>query len=454
MTSNALAKIRAARSQLVERHPFYGTLALYLTPVECVQGEGGLLLNTNGVSLFYNPDFIEACTTNELIGAIAHEVYHCALQHNLRIKGRDLKRWNAACDYAINPLLIQAGFVLPEGVLIDPAFQGMSAEEIYTRLSKLEKPKPPHAQKVNETLTNGNEGGVNSPSPQGLGKGPGSAPEKPSFEPGYAGAAGLAATLVAKALQMPVSEPQITPGTAPGGTTVGCNWGAFQPAPLGGVTTSPPEEVWRGRVSHALACAGRLAGTLSADLTAIADQAKKPVVNWREQLQAFIRDKAKTDFSWVTPNKRMLNQGFILPGVIPNGLDKIGICVDTSGSIDEKLFSQFLSEIGSAMDAVNASEVIIVQCDASVKRVDRFSANEPITPKIVGRGGTKFSPALSWFLDNEPDIAVLIYFTDLESNAFGPEPPMPVLWAAYGYESRLNELASKVPFGTVIKITE
>ena len=45
--------------------------------------------------------------------------------------GRDPKRWNMACDYAINPLLIDAGLNLPEGVLLDNRFRGMSAERIY-----------------------------------------------------------------------------------------------------------------------------------------------------------------------------------------------------------------------------------------------------------------------------------------------------------------------------------
>ena len=59
---------------------------------------------------------------------------HPALHHHVRRSGRDPKRWNVACDYAINPLFVDAGLTLPEGVLLDNRFRGMSAEQIYNLL--------------------------------------------------------------------------------------------------------------------------------------------------------------------------------------------------------------------------------------------------------------------------------------------------------------------------------
>lgn len=430
-----LMKLRKARSQLIHNHPFYGTLAMYLILTERSNQSDGAAFSTNGKNLFYKSHFVEECTMNELIGCIAHEVMHCCLQHHIRRKHRDIKQWNIACDYAINPILISAGFVLPKDVLIEPTFTGMSAEEIYARLAS---PAKPH----NQTCSNTTLGGANTTI------GGAAVSHSGGLQGGQSprGASGVAAKAAKPAL--PGSNQGFRAVKAPA-------WGAFtDAAPPKGAESPPQAELWGERVTHALAVAARAAGGLSADLKAIAESNKRPTVNWQEQLQTFIRDKARTDHSWVKPNKRMLNQGFILPGTTPMGLEKIGICVDTSGSINEKLFKQFLSEIESAMDAVNAQEVIIVQCDAKVKRVNRFDQDEPIVVEIVGRGGTKFSPALAWFEEHEPDIAVLIYFTDLESNDYGQEPPMPVLWAAYGYESRLNVLAEKVPFGSVIKIIE
>jgi Putative metallopeptidase domain len=41
-----------------------------------------------------------------------------------------------ACDYAINPLLLDAGLTLPKDVLIEHRFRGMSAERIYNLIDE------------------------------------------------------------------------------------------------------------------------------------------------------------------------------------------------------------------------------------------------------------------------------------------------------------------------------
>src|ERR1700756_4405855 len=73
------------------------------------------------------------------MGTLAHEVMHPALQHHTRRNGRDPRRWNMACDYAINPILVDAGLTLPEGVLLEDRFRGMSAERIYNQLEEEEQ---------------------------------------------------------------------------------------------------------------------------------------------------------------------------------------------------------------------------------------------------------------------------------------------------------------------------
>jgi hypothetical protein len=91
---------------------------------------------TDGVSLFYNPAFVETLNAAELAGVLAHEVMHPALQHHTRRGDRDRKRWNMACVYAINPLLLDAGLTLPKDVLIEHRFRGMSAERIYNLIEE------------------------------------------------------------------------------------------------------------------------------------------------------------------------------------------------------------------------------------------------------------------------------------------------------------------------------
>jgi hypothetical protein len=71
---------------------------------------------------------------NALIEILAHEVMHPALHHHVRRSGRDPRLWNRACDFGINPLLVDAGFSLPDGVLIDNRLRGMNREQIYNLL--------------------------------------------------------------------------------------------------------------------------------------------------------------------------------------------------------------------------------------------------------------------------------------------------------------------------------
>lgn len=123
--------LQKARAHLVLSQPFFGTLALRLRLAEA-QGLGTLA--TDGAEIKYDPAFVEMLSMAELSGVLAHEVMHCALLHHTRRGSRDLKLWNIACDYAINPILIDAGMALPQGVLVADRFRGMSAEAIYGQL--------------------------------------------------------------------------------------------------------------------------------------------------------------------------------------------------------------------------------------------------------------------------------------------------------------------------------
>jgi hypothetical protein len=126
--SEDFAKARAA---LLVAAPFWGVLSLRLAPIEDPLIE---TMRTDGVSIRFNPSFVAALSRGLLRSSIAHETMHCAALHHTRRGNRDSRRWNIACDYAINPLLVDAGFEMPEGILLDPAYAGLSAEDIYARL--------------------------------------------------------------------------------------------------------------------------------------------------------------------------------------------------------------------------------------------------------------------------------------------------------------------------------
>lgn len=97
---------------------------------------------TNGIDLLINPDFFCGLSAEEQITLVAHEAYHVALSHVLRLGDKDMKVWNIAADFAINLMLKKAGFRAIKGWLCDDQYADMGADEIYQKLMQSAKPLP------------------------------------------------------------------------------------------------------------------------------------------------------------------------------------------------------------------------------------------------------------------------------------------------------------------------
>lgn len=133
MSNETPKKIIKARIGLIKRQPFFGTLALRL---KCVMKDdlNPATMATDGKTLYFHPKFVDDHPQEVIEAAVAHEVGHCALSHITRRGARQPKRWNYAIDYATNAMLEDCGFTIPNWFLHNPAFKGMTAEEIYSLL--------------------------------------------------------------------------------------------------------------------------------------------------------------------------------------------------------------------------------------------------------------------------------------------------------------------------------
>src|SRR6266702_2424036 len=110
--STAQGRLRAARTTLVLDHPFFGHLALGMNLQQETRGRTRSL-GTDGRTIYYDTEFVDRTSHEDLVTCFAHEVMHAALLHHTRRLGRDVDRWNDAGDFAINPLLKEAGFMMP-----------------------------------------------------------------------------------------------------------------------------------------------------------------------------------------------------------------------------------------------------------------------------------------------------------------------------------------------------
>jgi predicted metal-dependent peptidase len=393
-------RIQKARTTLLLDHPFFGTLLFRLGATPCRFIE---TMATDGVSLFYNPAFVDTLNAAELAGVLAHEVLHPALQHHTRRGDRDQARWNMACDYAINPILIDAGVTLPKDVLIDNRFRGMSAERIYNLIEQDEHQA-------------GSSGQEDAPGDGGCGAG-NNAPQNSD--------AG--------------SDPQ-APST-PGG--VGQVLDAPEPEPGEGPSISEQARDWQIAVEQAETVA-KIAGKLLGGAVRAVEASQAAKVDWRELLRRAWSETTPTDYSWIRPSRRHIWSGLYLPGITSEGVGEIAIAVDCSGSIGSRQLGLFEAEVRSILAGQRPRLVHVIYFDAAVQKVETYQAGQPISLSPVGGGGTDFRPCFEWVQEQGIVPRTVVFLTDLCGRFPEEVPPYPVIWASI--EPR------RAPFGEVVPV--
>lgn len=91
-------------------------------------------VNSAAGEIYVNP--LRTHTEDEWRFILAHEMLHAALRHGDRCGPRDPYLFNVACDYVINAWLLEMGVgSMPAGLLHDPELAGLSAEEVYDRIT-------------------------------------------------------------------------------------------------------------------------------------------------------------------------------------------------------------------------------------------------------------------------------------------------------------------------------
>lgn len=133
------AFIRARTAAYIEQ-PFYGILALRLTAHQDYSIDTLCVSNTD---MYYNPDYFLSLDEELQMSAVCHEVQHPLLDHINRCGPRDSAKWGAAIDYVVNANLKADGMKLHPSWLYNKAYEGMSADHIYTLLPD----QPPHPGK-------------------------------------------------------------------------------------------------------------------------------------------------------------------------------------------------------------------------------------------------------------------------------------------------------------------
>jgi predicted metal-dependent peptidase len=366
----AARAISQARTKLLlgkdAQSAFFATLALRLTARPDWQCE---TMATDGRSLIYQPGWVQSLPQDELKGVVAHEVMHNALTHPARRHHRDPMRWNIACDLAVNPLLIQAGFQLPSGRLMPGEGKyhqlapGKSAEEYYGELQG--DPLNPNGQ---------------------------------SQEPGQ--------------------------GQDPG------KCGSVRdPGDESEADARQMEAEWHVAVAQAQQAA-KQRGELPGGLARLVEEVLTPNIDWRDVLREFVSRHARNDYAWSPPNSRFIHAGLYLPGLRSEELGDVVLAVDTSGSIGEAELNRFAGEAQGILDAYEC-ELTILYHDTEIQGVEQWTpADGPLVLSPKGGGGTDHRPVFDWLDQQGIAPSCLICLTDMDSLFPETAPAFPVLWAS------------------------
>jgi len=360
---------------------------------------------TDGAKMYFGPAFFEF-SDEEQVGVCIHECLHVIFRHVQRGSAIYQKEgstyrpdlWNMACDAVINNSIAQLSWArLPQ-----------DAVELAKLLSPdLLKTKPAHrwtSEQIYEELKT-------------------------------------------RRCTLPVLSFRLA-NDLRGSPAVNDRAPAPGSDPQGEYTDSHQREmetrIWRERIVRAQA--GSHSGGI---LRKLASDIPQSHIRWELILREFLNVYClpATESTWNRPSRRTLSHGqqarFIEAGnERKKGITRIGVVVDTSGSISNEVLDTFIGEINGIMKAT-AAETVVVDCDAAVQAVSVF--RRPLvaySPR--GGGGTDFGPGLAEL--EKRGVTAGVYLTDLCGTFPQRKPNFPLLWVV------TQDLS--VPFGRRILIPQ
>ena len=328
--------------------------------------------STNGRRVKYNINFFMGLSPPQRVFLLLHETTHCAYLHMLRLEGKKMPDWNYATDYVINLQLVERGFTMIPGGLLDFAYKGMNAEQVYALLPQ----KPPMPSLHMDDLGDS---------------------EGSSSDPGDA-----------QTLEEDMKEILVR---------------ASMQSKMGG--DSP--------------------GTIPGEIEVFIDSLLSPKLPWQTILSRYLRSTNKSDYTFKKPNRRFMPKMY-LPSLQSQALENLTIAMDTSGSVSDKDFTYFVSELYSILRMMKPKKMTLVRFDTQITEVsDVSTVNELKNTVFTGRGGTDPTEVIEWINKTKPKLTLI--FTDGEFNKLGVSTKHPVIWLIHNNPDFVAPFGSAIHYG-------
>ena len=399
------ARLTKVRTQLMLDKPFLGNLVLRLPLVAA--DSWCKTSATDAKSFYYNAEFIDSLNNHQIKFVLIHEALHCALTHFARRGNRTKHKWDLACDFAVNPLLVKEGFHPPIGVPIFQQYSGMIAEEIYPMIDDNLNQEP-----MDQHLYDDQANDDSQQSDGGLREDQLQQEHEPKSKANE-GEQGSASSL------------------------------AQQPAKLQLDEIEKLVSEWQKNLASSAQLAQQ-AGKLDGEFAKLIDFFLQPQVSWQSLLAQYMSAFARDDFSYSRPSRRAGEA--ILPSLKSHQIDII-VAIDTSSSISQAEVDEFVSEVNAIKSNLRAS-ITLLACDDKLSEHSpwRFEAWDKLQfPVSLGGGkGTNFNPVFDYIAMQDSACDVLIYFTDAKGKFPQFAPNYPVMWLVKGKEA--------VPWGSRVQL--
>ena len=397
-------KLTAARTRLILDKPFLGALVLRLPLIE--NSQWCQTTATDARAIYYNQTYLSELSLSQVQFVLAHEALHCGLSHFARREHRDRKRWDVACDHAVNQLLAADNLEPPPAALFDESYAGMSAEEIYPCIEADDNEEPMDQHLYDPQLNDNNTANNNNPTDQQTSGSEGASPGDPS--------------------------------------KIESQNNNIPPPPLNNTERDQLNTKWQQRLAGAAQQAEQ-AGKLNKSIARMLQRLLQPSIPWRAMLSRFMSSAARIDYNLTRPSQRREGDA-ILPSLHTRQID-VAVAIDTSGSVKQEELDVFLTELNAIKGSMNA-RITLLACDAVLDENCPwiFEPWDPLNlpPQLSGGGTTDFNPVFDWLTANilRPDL--LIYFTDGKGHFPDTPPSLPVLWLVKG--------SAGVPWGQRIQL--
>ena len=395
-------KIIKAKIQLQEKQPFYSHLSIYIKPKEKKE-VGTMGVNKKG-ELYFNPEFVDKLTEEELLGVFAHEIQHIALQHPFRTKGKEQIIWNIATDLVVNYLLDKNDFTLPKGALL---------------------PKKDYYEDEYEWVFQHQKGNLKIKNI-----------EKKTADKIYRE---IINELEKNGLYEEVKKYYLSLKARGGLLSEGTEMDKEQEEEL--------KKEWIERTTEAYTYA-KSQGKEPAGFKRFAEMIVKTRINWKTLLYRYITKELPKDYTYNHPSKRSRAIGIYLPSISKEGL-KVYVGIDTSGSISKEELSEFKGQINAIAKSFSNINFTIVETDSEIQ--DKYKLTEKtikkfLNKKVKGGGGTSFIP---FFEEAEKDKARLcVFLTDGYGDFPEKKPRQQTIWV----NTKEGIKPEDYPYGKVIQL--